>query len=125
MRISDWSSDVCSSDMRLPAQTHRPDLGGCDRFHLVGGKHMQKDRFGVTRLLATTSVLLSATALPGAIVLPAQAQDAASVCASGYTEAPQLKAMVDPGTLPPVAERPPPEPTVVGPAGEGRTAVGG
>ncbi|MCR6673007.1 ABC transporter substrate-binding protein [Devosia ginsengisoli] len=79
---------------------------------------MQKDRFGVTRLLATTSVLLSATALPGAIVLPAQAQDAASACASGYTEAPQLKAMVDAGTLPPAAERLPLEPLVIQPAEE-------
>lgn len=79
---------------------------------------MQKNRFGVTRLLATTSVLLSATALPGAIVLPAQAQDAANVCASGYTEAPQLKEMVDAGTLPPVAERLPLDPLVVEPAEE-------
>lgn len=81
---------------------------------------MQKDRFAVMRLLAVTSVLLSATALPGAIVLPAQAQaqDAANACASGYTEAPQLKAMVDAGTLPPVAERLPLEPLVIQPAEE-------
>lgn len=79
---------------------------------------MQKDRFAVTRLLAVTSVLLSATALPGAIVLPVQAQDAANVCASGYAEAPQLKAMVDAGTLSPVAERLPLEPLVIQPAEE-------
>ena len=79
---------------------------------------MQKDRFGVTRMLAATSVLLSATALPGAIALPVQAQDAVNACASGYTEAPQLKAMVDAGTLPPVAERLPLEPLVIQPAEE-------
>ena len=79
---------------------------------------MQKDRFAVTRLLAVTSVLLSATALPGAIALPVQAQDAANACAGGYAEAPQLKAMVDAGTLPPVAERLPLEPLVIQPAEE-------
>jgi len=78
---------------------------------------MQKDRFGVTRMLAVTSALLSATALPGAITLPAQAQDAAAACAS-YTEAPQLKEMVDAGNLPPVAERLPLEPLVIQPAEE-------
>src|SRR3546814_4185282 len=38
MRISDWSSDVCSSDLRLRAQGYGPglaaalpDLGYCDR----------------------------------------------------------------------------------------------
>src|SRR3546814_11382976 len=29
MRISDWSSDVCSSDLTFPWQRHR----GCDRYH--------------------------------------------------------------------------------------------
>src|SRR3546814_6016828 len=28
MRISDWSSDVCSSDLVVHAQQHRPALGG-------------------------------------------------------------------------------------------------
>ncbi|MHA6691949.1 ABC transporter substrate-binding protein [Devosia sp. A449] len=79
---------------------------------------MQKDRFAVTRLLAVTSVLLSATALAGAIVVPAQAQDAAKSCAGSYAEAPQLKAMVDAGTLPPVAERLPLDPLVIQPAEE-------
>src|SRR3546814_5910359 len=32
MRISDWSSDVCSSDLRLPdLDVHRPLRGGPDR----------------------------------------------------------------------------------------------
>ncbi len=79
---------------------------------------MQKDRFGVTRVLAATSVLLGTTALPATWTLPVQAQDAANVCASGFTEAPQLKAMVDAGTLPPVAERLPSEPLVIQPAEE-------
>ncbi|MGB3338822.1 MAG: ABC transporter substrate-binding protein [Devosia sp.] len=79
---------------------------------------MQKDRFGVTRLLAATSVLLSATAISGAIVVPVQAQDAANACASGFVEAPQLKEMVDAGNLPPVAERLPLEPLVMQPAEE-------
>lgn len=78
---------------------------------------MQKVRFGVTRLVAA-SLLLSASALPGAVVLPVQAQDNAAVCASGFTEAPQLKAQVDAGTLPPVAERLPLEPLVIQPAKE-------
>src|SRR3546814_15298515 len=40
MRISDWSSDVCSSDLGSPVKAylgsrHIPDLAGCDalRFH--------------------------------------------------------------------------------------------
>ncbi|HEV7291300.1 MAG TPA: ABC transporter substrate-binding protein [Devosia sp.] len=80
---------------------------------------MQINRFGVTRLLATTSVLLGATAMPGTLILPAGAQDAAAnACASGYVEAPQLKEMVDAGSLPPVAERLPTEPLVIQPAEE-------
>lgn len=78
---------------------------------------MQKDRLGVTRMLAVTSALLSATALPGAIALPVQAQDAAAACAS-YIEAPQLKEMVDAGSLPPAGERLPLEPLVIQPAEE-------
>jgi peptide/nickel transport system substrate-binding protein len=80
---------------------------------------MHNDRFGVSRLLAVTSVLLGATAMPGALVLPTSAQDgAANVCPSGYMEAPQLKSQVDAGTLPPVAERLPLEPLVIQPAEE-------
>ncbi|WIJ24513.1 ABC transporter substrate-binding protein [Devosia sp. RR2S18] len=80
---------------------------------------MQINRFGITRLLATTSVLLGATAMPGTLILPAGAQDAAAnACASGYVEAPQLKEMVDAGSLPPVAERLPTEPLVIQPAEE-------
>ena len=36
----------------------------------------------------------------GATALPALAQDNAGLCPAGYKEAPQLKAMVDAGTLP-------------------------
>ncbi|KKB12255.1 peptide ABC transporter substrate-binding protein [Devosia geojensis] len=54
----------------------------------------------------------------GATALPALAQDNAGLCPAGYAEAPQLKAMVDAGTLPPVAERLPLEPLVIQPAEE-------
>ncbi|WP_170116471.1 hypothetical protein [Devosia submarina] len=54
---------------------------------------MHKDLSGISRLLAVTSVLLGATAMPGALALPAGAQDApANACASGYTEAPNSRA---------------------------------
>src|SRR3546814_14730524 len=37
MRISDWSSDVCSSDLHLPAGRHAPEVmvtgGGCRPGH--------------------------------------------------------------------------------------------
>src|SRR3546814_16393110 len=39
MRISDWSSDVCSSDLRKPAHrlAHRPQRGGEFRQIMVSG----------------------------------------------------------------------------------------
>lgn len=84
---------------------------------------MYEKRFGLTRMLAVTSALLSASALPGAFALPAQAQGAANSCAT-YAEAPQLKAMVDAGTLPAVADRLPLEPLVIKPADEKGTYGG-
>ena len=62
------------------------------------------------RIMAGTTLLLAAT------VLPSMAQDNAAMCPGGFAEAPQLQAMVDAGSLPPVADRLPIEPLVVQPA---------
>src|SRR3546814_15231992 len=36
MRISDWSSDVCSSDLRSPAERPAEDVGRMEMFTVVG-----------------------------------------------------------------------------------------
>lgn len=78
---------------------------------------MYEKQFGLTRMLAVTSVLVSASVVPSAFVLPAQAQGASNSCAA-YSEAPQLKAMVEAGSLPAVGDRLPTEPLVIKPAHE-------
>src|SRR3546814_6782969 len=46
VRISDWSSDVCSSDLRLSGAEDRPDLRHVDpcRRHIHGGAAAVRDR---------------------------------------------------------------------------------
>lgn len=58
-------------------------------------------------VMAGTTFLLTATALP------TLAQSNAAICPGGFAEAPQLKVMVEAGSLPPVADRLPLEPLVI------------
>src|SRR3546814_5001770 len=44
MRISDWSSDVCSSDLRNPAFGPRPDTEEVDGDHILAGERLRQAR---------------------------------------------------------------------------------
>src|SRR3546814_9930158 len=57
MRISDWSSDVCSSDLRFGQDTKRHDVGDLLEGHMALG-HLLPDRIGM--LLAPTHFHLQA-----------------------------------------------------------------
>src|SRR3546814_9516043 len=72
MRISDWSSDVCSSDLAREAVHRRPDLGrGVERVGAGALQYLQRDRgFAVEQ--RTQRIIIGAYFDPGDLTEPGE-----------------------------------------------------